>query len=260
MDRFFLILKKLFPTGDAFLLSVDKNWAKFVYSLTALFDDFRTYINLIYLDLFPDTTRSLELWCETFGLSNCKNDSNTRMDLATAWKSRGGQGADYLQTILNSAGFNVQVHENNPPVDPDVLLSSIPWMVAGGEYAYAGNTTAIAGKTGGDLLVNGSIVTNIPLYNSFAGASYMSAGNELAVAGLYDKFTTKEKVYKITNDPDLWGGYFFIGGDVTRDPVTHKITAIENVSIPTDRKADFLRLILRIKPAQTWVGLLVSYV
>jgi hypothetical protein len=241
VDRFFFILKKLFPSGDA------------------LPEDFRNYINQIYLNLFPFYTNCVDKWRDTFGLIQASSDENMRVDIDTAWKAQGGQGADYIQSILNNAGFNVQVHENNPPIDPDILLTSIPWMVAGGQFAYAGNDEAVAGRTGGDLLVNGDIITEVPLYLSFAGASYMVAGNDLAVAGQFDEFEVIQKIYQIPNDPDLWGAFFFIGGDVTRNPVTHEITAIENADIPSDRKSEFLRQILKLKPAQTWAGLFVSY-
>lgn len=212
------------------------------------------------MDLFPDTTRQLDEWNETFGIGfPASDEDDQRMDIDSAWKATGGQGRDYLQEVLNNAGFDVQVHENNPPVDPDLFLNSVPVMVAGGPAAYAGNDQAFAGKTGGFLLVNGPTLTNIPIYKSVAGAVNMVAGNQFAKAGQFEKFGTQDKIYQIPDDPDLWGGFFFIGGDATRN-INNELETIENVDIPASRKNEFIRLILKIKPAQSWGGLMVNYV
>ena len=58
-SRFFRIFNKLFPSGDVFILSVEKNFTKFIRALTSLPSDFRIFLNNIYLDLFPHTTRAL---------------------------------------------------------------------------------------------------------------------------------------------------------------------------------------------------------
>lgn len=261
MEKFFKVFTLLFPRANAFSLFIKKRLQEFIKGLSALPADFRDFISHIYLDLFPDTTQELSRWEETLGITNpSTTEEDRRMDLDAAWKAQGGQGADYIQSVLNSAGFAVQVHENNPHVDPDIFLNSIPVMFAGGSTAIAGNDLAFAGKTGGDLLVNGPIVTNIPIYLAVAGGLNMAAGNNDAVAGRFDKFGTKEKIYQIPDDPDLWGAFLFIGGNATRNAITHKLETIENVNIPSDRKSEFIRLILKLKPAQTWAGLMVDYV
>jgi len=260
MDKFFKVFTLLFPRANAFSLFIKKRLQEFIKGLSALPADFRNFINQIYLDLFPNTTQELDLWEKTFGIINPSSiEENRRMDLDAAWKAQGGQASDYIQGVLNAAGFDVQVHENNPPVDPDIFLNSIPVMFANGPAAFAGNDLAFAGKTGGDLLVNGPIFTNVPLYLAVAGALNMSAGNDVAVAGQFDKFGTEEKIYQIPDDPDLWGAFFFIGGDATRNVGTHELETIENVNIETDRKSEFIRLILKLKPVQTWAGLMVDY-
>ena len=261
MDKFFKVFKLLFPYSNAFSLFVDKRLTQFIKGLSALPQNLKEYIQNIYLDLFPSTTRKLDKWNNAFGVGfPAKTEADQRTDLDAIWKSQGGQGADYIQEVLNNAGFDVQVHENNPPADPDLFLNNIPVMVAGGITAYAGNDLAFAGKTGGDLLVNGSIVTNIPLYLSVCGAVNMSCGNDEAKAGFFEKFGTIEKIYQITNDADLWGAFFFIGGDATRNAVTHKLETINNFDIQIERKAEFIRLILKLKPVQTWAGLMINYV
>lgn len=261
-SKFFKIFNFLFPRADAFSFSIiTKPFVNFIKGLASVPADFRNYLDTLYLQLFPYTTSELSKWEEEFGIAfPALNDDDRRMNLDTNWKAKGGQAAGYIQSVLNNSGFDVLVHENNPPADPDVFLNSIPFMVCGGLAAYAGNDLAFAGKTGGDLLVNGPVLSSIPLYLSICGQTEMVCGNDIAKSGYFLKFGTKDKIYEITDDPDLWGAFFFIGGEATRNATTHELEFIEKVDIPAERKNEFLRLILKIKPAQTWAGLLINYV
>jgi hypothetical protein len=172
---------------------------------------------------------------------------------------------DDLQRALNDAGFGVQVHENSPAVDPDIFLNSVPLMVADGDNAYAGYFpvtpgvyTSVAGKTGGDLLVNGAIFKQRPNYLSVANGDNMFAGNSGAFAGSYTELRQDEIIYPIPDDPAAWPYFFFVGGDATRDG-EGKLTGIEVVDIPIERKTAFERIILKYKPVHTWAGLIVNY-
>lgn len=173
---------------------------------------------------------------------------------------------DNLQNALQAAGFDVQVHENSPAVDPDIFLNSVPLMVAGGDNAFAGYeplagppSTAVAGLTGGYLLVNGRQYTQRPEYDAIAGGDYMFAGNGNAVAGRYIGLIQDEIIYTIPDDPNAWPFFFFVGGDATRDPGTGELTGILKADIPAERQTDFERLILKYKPIHTWAGLIINY-
>lgn len=247
------------PKADAFSIFIQKSLTKFFESFTAIPNDFRDYLHQIWLDIFPSETREIDKWVEQFGLQYY--DESTKVEtITTQWMAKGGQGKDYIQNILNEAGFNVQIHENIPPVDPDLFLNGIPVMVAGGSNAYAGRTDAFAGFQGGELLVNGPILTNIPLYLSICGNANACCGNNVGHAGYFEKIATYDKIYNITDDSDYWPYFFFIGGDATRDPITKELTVIENVNIPVEREKEFKFLILKLKPGMTWVGLMVNYV
>jgi len=135
------------------------------------------------------------------------------------------------------------VHENSPAVDPDIFLNSIPFMVAGGDNAFAAYiplagppSTAIAGKTGGDMLVNGLLYTQRNNYISVADGDYMFSGNGLALSGYYAGFVQEEIIYTIPDDPNAWPFFFFVGGDATRDPITYELTAIDTADVPSERK------------------------
>ena len=282
-QRWFKVFELLFPRANAFSLFIQKKFTKLIEGLTALPHDFRNYIDQIWLDIFPSSTRSIELWEKQWGIINPAADNATRrIDLDILWKLTGGQGKDYIETTLRNAGFDVYVHENNPPVDPDNFLSGVFVMVAGGVNAYAGRSDAYAGKTGSELLVNGPIVTNTPLVLAVAGRPNSCAGNQFAVASYFEQLMTYDRIYQITDDPDLWPYFFFVGGPAVRGDAENIImsdsenvimsdgtnvvnsespalVSIDYAQIPAERENDFKALLLKLKPAQSWAGLIINF-
>ena len=166
---------------------------------------------------------------------------------------------DDLENALQKAGFDVQVHVNSPAVDPAIILQKDFQMVAGGGAAYAGNQDAFAGVGGGDLLVNGEIITQTPAYGMQAAGQNAFAGNQKAVAGFFDSFNRVILEYPIPTDPDSWPFIFFVGGDATRNG-SGEITDIETANVPLERKKEFLSLILSIKGLHSWGALIINYV
>lgn len=193
-------------------------------------------------------------------------EEERRIQLAAiVYKGENGGSKDDLQNALNDAGFDVQVHENSPAVDPDIFLNSIPFMVAGGDNAFAGffpttpgDYTSIAGKTGGDLLVNGDIFEQRAKYLSVANGDNMFAGNGNALAGRFDELVQDPILYPIPDDPDSWPFFFFVGGDATRNGAG-ELTAIATADVPRSQQVAFERIILRYKPIHTWAGLIINY-
>lgn len=260
--KYFKLFKYLFPKSNTFSMFIQKKLTQLFEGLTALPDNYRKYIDQIYLDLFPVTTRELILWEKVFGIENISSDEAIRRNtIDQRWKLKGGQGPDYIQQTLQDNGFDVQVYENNPPIDPSIFIGGVFIMVAGGQNAYAGRADAFAGMTSnGELLVNGfiPIATSQRIFLVTAGNTY--AGNQKAVAGYFEQFITADKQYILPTDPLLFPFVWFIGGDATRDPITHELTAIETVQIPAEREQEFKNIILTLKPIQTWVGLIVEYI
>jgi hypothetical protein len=193
-----------------------------------------------------------------------------RARLAARMYSRGGTGSkDNLQKstglvlgALDAAGFDVQVHENNPAVDPAIFLDQAFQMVAGDpNNAYAGDPNAYCGRIGGELLVNGPIYDQRPLYLIECGNTDCAyAGDPNAYAGYYLELIKTQKVYITPANPANWPLVFFVGGDATRDPVTDELTDIQRAQVPAEREQEFKNIILRIKPVHTWAGLLIDYV
>lgn len=260
VDRFFKVVKFLSPKANPFYLIIKNTLVKFYRGICAAPADFKEYILNIYLDLFPNTTRELGKWESEFGNSENKTqtDENRKMDLSTIWKSTGGQSPGYIQDKLNEAGFNVKVHENNPPVNPAFIVNGRPNIVCFGDNAIAGNPLAIAGRTGGELLVNSPIFTLSPKYVMVCGSPNY-CNNTKAVAGYFDEYNENLKTYELPTDITQWPAFIFIGGDATRNS-SHELTAVDNADIEKGRGEDFKKLILTLKPAQIWVGLLINYI
>ena len=73
------------------------------------------------------------------------SEETRRMRLAELVFGADGNGTeDDLQTALRNVGFDVFVYQNDPPVDPAILLAQLFQMVAGGANAFAGRADAFA--------------------------------------------------------------------------------------------------------------------
>lgn len=181
---------------------------------------------------------------------------------------------DDLQDALDAAGFDLQVHLNDPPVDPSLFLTQAFKMVSGGDNAFAGfeplsgpPSTAFAGSLGGELVVNGDIFLK-------TNAIEMQAGGDFAFSGYFDVVTVPQ-TYKSTAgffssinqdkldfripSPEFWNMVFFVGGAATRDPVTDELTVIEQGFVDANRRNDLVTTILEIKPLMAWCGLITTF-
>jgi hypothetical protein len=263
------VLNALLPEGSLWIPKEDGDFDKLLDGMAE--NDDRIMTDLCCLDDIrnPHKTIYLSDLEREYGIQTDGNltESVRRMQLAAVMFQGENNGSkDDLQNALNNAGFDVQVHENSPAVDPDIFLNSIPIMVAGGDNAYAGfypttpgDYTSVAGKTGGFLLVNGAVYNQQADYTSVANGSFMFAGNGDAVAGRYDKLRQDLIIYDIPDDPDSWPCFFFVGGDATRNG-SGELTAIQTVDIPLTQRVVFERIILKYKPLHTWAGLIVNYI
>ena len=209
----------------------------------------------------PDRTPYLSTLEEEYGIipKSQATEAQRRSDLLSQKTATGGQGPDYLESLLHEAGFtNLQVHENRPPADPAIFLQSEYWCVCGNELAVCGNEEAICGQTGGELLANGPLFEQAPAYISCCGNELCVCGNEDACCGRFDNLDFTDRAYSIPTDPSRWGAFFFVGGDATRDS-NGFLTAIENADVDNSREDELKRIILKYKPVQTWAGLQISF-
>lgn len=201
---------------------IDRFW----WALAHPFAVARQFIDLAYLDLFPDTTREIEAWEDRFGLLPATTEDDRRANISASWQATGGQSADYLQTIFQAAGFAVYVHEwfNTPsPYDPraytqDPLVGTV----------QCGEPIAKCGEP--DALCNGLLANNVGYLQN----------------GLLDGKAPPA----IPTNPDAWRYFLYIGGQ----------TFPNTAQVPAVRRQEFERLILKLRPSQQWLVALVDYV
>lgn len=108
------IFKHLLPRAKAWTITkTTKTLRKFFEGLVSpLITDTRTFFDLIWYDLFPETTRELTQWEAVFGLKNGDLTTSERIArLDGLWKATGGQDPQYIQDTLQTSGFDVYVHE-----------------------------------------------------------------------------------------------------------------------------------------------------
>ena len=134
-------LEHLLPDGEAWILSVNKTIEHYFSALATLGRDARDRMAQVFLDQFPMRTTRLAQWEREFALSSLGTEDERRQVLDATWKATGGQSPHYLQSTLQSAGFDVYVHEwwdlplpaNGIPVARDptaVLVDSLPLVIA----------------------------------------------------------------------------------------------------------------------------------
>jgi len=241
MANFLNIFKHLLPRAKAWSITIDKQLRQFFDGLTEpLGDDAKEFIDEVYDDLFPQTTRELEMWERQFGLTAGTLTEQERRDrLDATWAATGGQSIKYLQDTIQAAGFtDVYIHEWFDPTGlpaVNVKLCVTP---------RDPNTLV-----GLELLVNNiTIVT--PVYLTSAGEADMNAGEAVAVAGNYNDLAFREMEYDIPIDPDKWCYFLYFGGQTYGTLAT----------VDADRQSELETLILKLKPAQQWAGMLINYV
>lgn len=181
---------------------------------------------------------------------------------------------DEIQAELTAVGFDLQVHKNDPPVDPDIFLTQSFQMTAGSDFAYAGfhnggPTLAFASgylaPEGLALLVNTPITNQFPAYLMQAGGSIAYAGYTSdgiifeSVAGYFTGMRVESLEYPTPVSSDYWSMIWFVGGDATRDPVTGALLTINPGLVPLNRKDELLALLLSDKTSGSWIGLVMQF-
>ena len=260
------LIEHLLPCGLPWRLADNSVIRAITDGLGAALDDVRLYADLIFLDLFPETTRCLDEWEHQFGLPAVASltEQQRRERLAVEWRLIGGQSIDYLQDIMQAAGFPVYFHEwwedtTPTPRDPRLHLRGTYQEGAGTTSSTMGNPEATMGNPEATMNVVASIQAGYVLVNkTFAvttgfsttmGNPEVTMGNPDATMGGYEGGDFEERSYDIPGNPDLWPYFLYVGAE----------TFGEAVDIPLARRDEFENLLLKICPAQQWLGLFVRY-
>jgi hypothetical protein len=209
------VFEALLPPGSLWEPAPRAGFDQF---LTALGENYDTIYERLYAlgDLRnPRKTTILSDLEKEYGVKTPTNldEATRRVSLAAAKYAQPGTASDnHLENILRSAGFDVYVRRNHPPVDPADLLTTDYLLEAGEIDAFAGEPNAIAGLGGGELLVNGPIVRTSVDYVAQANGPAMFADEPTAIAGYFTGVTYTPVTYSIPVSPDYWPYIFFITG------------------------------------------------
>lgn len=263
--KYFELIKKLLPKSKFWKLLDTKYLSSFFKALTSLPDDFRKYLDSVFLDLFPSSTRSLEMWEEQYAIINPDSDEEIRRNtIAMKWKDKGGQSAYYIQKILQENGFNVFVYENNPIVDPNSFLDRDDKQ----NQAIVNGITTSKEEVKDLMIVCSDIERDYVVYcnndknfscgdekaicgdyGSYAESEWYCGANR-AVCGYYEGYIIYEIEEEIPTDSAYFPFLFFVGGEVERDNFG-RITSMQAASIQAERLDYFKNLILSLKPAHS---------
>lgn len=236
---FFRIFQHLLPDATAWRTTIEKRLRRFFEGLAGGPADARAFVDEVYDDLHPDTTRELSAWEQQFGLSGRGSEAERRRILDTAWKAMGGQSPHYLQSIVRAAGFDLYVHEGwipgtaGPPGPPAVvrdprLYTQVPMIgtvQCGEPWALCGERRAMANTW----------LANDPRY-------------------LVNLNLTPVAPPPIPNDdpnnPEFWQHFIYFGGPNFGDEAV----------ILESRRADLEELLLKICPTHAWIVLLIQWI
>lgn len=208
----------------------------------------RTFFDLIWYDLFADTTRELEQWEREFGLFVAADDTESmrRANLDAEWQAQGAQDPAYIQEILQTAGFELYVHEWWSSGHPFVARDPR-------NYADQAKTGTITARN--DIAIDPNQVTACE-----EKGTYQATANNFL--GSWPRYLVNEDLSQrapppLPDDPSKWPYFIYIGPAtlLEYDPFAASV-----VSIPTARQYELKRLLLKLCPAQQWIVLMVDWI
>lgn len=146
----------------------------------------------------------------------------------------------FLESQLQAAGFNVYVHENLDDYPPEQVITApntgqmgvyqLNEVQLGGVYSLYSNWFSVIQH--GSVQMGSVQMGSLPYFNNKL-VNYINK--------------TLDANFNVGNN---FRSTFFIGGDVKGEITT----------VPATREEEFRQLILKIKPAQTVVYLLINYI
>jgi hypothetical protein len=108
----FNTIKRLLPRGRAFRLTQGKSLTKMWSGIALGADSARTFVDLVFLDAFAETTRQVRRLEQEHGLPPAATEASARLRIAAERKRQRNLSPYALQKTLHDAGFtNLYVHE-----------------------------------------------------------------------------------------------------------------------------------------------------
>src|SRR5262245_25422581 len=231
----FRLIQHLLPRALAWRSTIETNLRRYLEGLAAFAGDVRTFIDLVYLDLFPPSTRELAEWELQFALAGAGDETARRLRLAAAWAATGGQSPDYIQTILHAAGFTgVFIYEwwvSGPPFVPRDPRDYTTQPLIGAYQCEGSSPWECFDPGPGEPLAPhcDDLLANDPGY-------------------LVNLDLTRRPPPPVPDDPAFWPYFLYFAGESFPDPAV----------IDAQRLDELRELLLRICPAQQWIVLIVD--
>lgn len=226
------ILDSLMPGGSAWSPAVGGGLDLLLDGIAARIGRDREFLSGLSRLRDPASTPILSDLERELGVApnQALTDGVRRQRLQALKRSRRSDGAlDTLAERLTDAGFDLQVHANDPPADPAGILQAGSGGVFGNDSSVAGNDSAYFGVSVGELLVNGPLT--------------------------YQQVRVQ---YPTPAAPEYWPLVFFVGGAAERG-VDGGLLSVAMAQVPGTRRVELRRLLLTYKPMATWVGLRIEY-
>ena len=204
-------------------------------------------------------------------LAYIRTEAQSRSRLTSVIYNRHNTGAyDNLQSALAAAGFtDCYVYPNTPPVNPANFLTlvfslecGVLWTLPNGHAGQCGEPQAQCASVGGELVVNGDLYSPTPNYKNQCGVTAGTAphAGDSIYAGDFNGYQSGSalQTYSVPTDSGYWGLIFFVGGPATYN-TDGSLKTINFYVVPSQRRAEFRRVILKFKPWYSWGGLIVVY-
>lgn len=208
---------------------------KYLEGLSEFPVDIKDFSDQIFLDAFPETTREIKKWEQQFNIESAGTETDRRNGIIARWRAQGGQGKDYLEDIIHSAGFtNVFIHE---------------WWtdLGGGEFDTKDPNEYLSSDS---LLVNKGPTTAITIYQSYCGGLDSDCGSPLAECGALLEIRFQDFEYEVPTEEDDFRFIVYVGAEIFPD----------HAEIDSLKRTEFERLLLTYFPDQQWIGLLIDYI
>lgn len=229
---FFKSLKLLLPSGKAFDITQNSTVRRFFKGLSYLPEDVKRENELVFLDLFPETTRALEEWENQFSVlfADLQYGETRRGILKALWQVNiGGQDLKYLQGVLQNINKNIKVFENIPVKNPRDA-NAVFGCMCGQRQAVCGNKKLCCGYKDGDSEFTPTVIRN-----------------------------DSDQLYDIPIDVQYWQNYFFVAKNIVLNS-RKEIIYCEKLYLDTKWKSFIEYLILKIKPVQMGALIFIQYI
>lgn len=229
--NFLNVIKNLLPKSKTWDITKDTNIRKLLEAIAVLPEELRKEIELVYMDLFADSTRQLDEWEKVFTVLFTRQEYDMRRStLALLWSTNhGGQSKYFLETTLKNIFPEIVVEENIPCKNP--RQANIAYLCSSdNENMVCDKAEAVCDYREGDETLIPQVLRN----NSTAA-------------------------YSIPNDKRYWAFCFYVCKRVVRNDKNY-IMFIEKLEIPVLYKNYIEYLILRLKPVHTVAVLAVEWV